>query len=174
MGLFDRFKKGLTRTREKIATGFRAAVRIGRKIDQESLNRLEDTMLAADFGPTTTAKLMDVIHRGWKGGQIVEEQEVTAFLRQHIIEMWPDADRRIQPAESGPTVVLVTGINGSGKTTSVAKLGHYFVDQGKKVILGACDTYRAAAVEQLTIWSNRIGVEIVKHDQGGRPRRSGV
>ncbi len=169
MGLFDRFKKGLTRTREKIATGFRAAVRIGRKIDQESLNRLEDTMLAADFGPTTTAKLMDVIHRGWKGGQIVEEQEVTAFLRQHIIEMWPDADRRIQPAESGPTVVLVTGINGSGKTTSVAKLGHYFVDQGKKVILGACDTYRAAAVEQLTIWSNRIGVEIVKHDQGADP-----
>jgi fused signal recognition particle receptor len=83
--------------------------------------------------------------------------------------MWPESDRRIQFADSGPTVILVTGINGSGKTTSVAKLGHYFTQQGKRVILGACDTFRAAAVEQLTIWSDRIGVQIVKHDQGADP-----
>ena len=75
----------------------------------------------------------------------------------------------IQFSDSGPTVVLVTGINGSGKTTSVAKLAHYFNGQGKRVILGACDTFRAAAVEQLTIWSERIGVQIVKHDQGADP-----
>jgi fused signal recognition particle receptor len=169
MGVFDRFKKGLSRTREKVTTGFRSVLRIGQRIDQDTISRLEDAMLSADFGPTTTGKLVAVIKSGWKSGEITEEQEVTAYLKRHIIDMWPESDRRINFADSGPTVVLVTGINGSGKTTSVAKLGHYFVSQGKRVILGACDTFRAAAVEQLTIWSERIGVQIVKHDQGADP-----
>lgn len=169
MGLFDRFKKGLARTRDKISSGFRSILRIGRKIDQGTLERLEDTMLAADFGPTTTTKLIDVVRAGWKKGEITEEQEIHEYLQNKIVAMWPESDRRIHFAESGPTVILVTGINGSGKTTSVAKLGHYFVAQGKSVILGACDTFRAAAVEQLSIWSSRIGVQIVKHDQGADP-----
>ncbi len=169
MGLFDRLKKGLSRTRQKITTGFRTVLRIGQKIDQETIVRLEDAMLSADFGPATTAKLIEVVRTGWKSGEIAEEQEVTAYLERHVIEMWPESDRRIQFADSGPTVILVTGINGSGKTTSVAKLGHYFTQQGKRVILGACDTFRAAAVEQLSIWSDRIGVQIVKHDQGADP-----
>jgi len=169
MGLFDRLKKGLSRTRQKITSGFRSVLRIGQTIDQETIVRLEDAMLSADFGPATTAKLIEVVRSGWKSGEIVEEQEVTAYLERHVVEMWPEADRQIRFAESGPTVILVTGINGSGKTTSVAKLGHYFTRQGKRVILGACDTFRAAAVEQLTIWSDRIGVQIVKHDQGADP-----
>ena len=169
MGLFDRFKKGLAKTREKISSGFRAVVRIGQKIDQGPLDRLEETMLTSDFGPTTTAKLIEVVRDGWKSGTIVEEQEIRDFLRSHIVEMWPPSDRSIRFAESGPTVVLVTGINGSGKTTSVAKLGNYFTGQGKKVVLGACDTFRAAAVEQLSIWSDRVGVDIVKHGQGADP-----
>ncbi|HNQ23682.1 MAG TPA: signal recognition particle-docking protein FtsY [Phycisphaerae bacterium] len=169
MGLFDRLKKGLARTREKVSAGFRSVLRMGRKIDEETLKRLEDTMLTGDFGPATTAKLMDIVRTGWRGGQIVEEQQVTEFLKNHIISMWPEADRTLHYAASGPTVILVTGINGSGKTTSVAKLAYYLNQQGKKVILGACDTYRAAAVEQLTIWSERIGVKIVRHDQGADP-----
>jgi len=169
MGLFDRFKNGLSHTREKVSAGFRSVLRIGKKIDQDTINRLEDAMLTADFGPTTTQKLIDVVRSGWKKGEIVEEQEVTDYLVRHIVAMWPESDRRIHFAESGPTVVLVSGINGSGKTTSVAKLGHYFANQGKHVILGACDTFRAAAVEQLSIWSERIGVQIVKHDQGADP-----
>ena len=169
MGLFDRFKRGLSKTRDKLTTGLRSVLRIGHKIDQNTLSRLEEAMLAADFGPATTTRLLDTIQAGWKSGKITEEQEVQEFLKRHIIEMWPEADRQIRRAESGPTVVLVTGINGSGKTTSVAKLGYYFVQQGKKVILGACDTFRAAAVAQLTIWSDRVGVQIVKHDQGADP-----
>jgi fused signal recognition particle receptor len=169
MGLFDRFKKGLAKTREKLSAGFRSVLRIGRKIDQETLTRLEETMLAADFGPATTAKLIDVVHAGWKGGKISEEQEIRAYLIEHIVELWPESDRQIKMAESGPTVVLVTGINGSGKTTSVAKLGQHFTKQGKRVVLGACDTFRAAAVEQLSIWSQRVGVQIVKHAQGADP-----
>ena len=169
MGLFDRFKKGLARTREKLAAGFRSILRIGHRIDQETLTRLEETMLAADFGPPTTAKLIEVVQSGWKKGEVAEEQEIVDYLRRHIVALWPETDCRIRFAESGPTVVLVTGINGSGKTTSVAKLGYYFTKAGKRVILGACDTFRAAAVEQLSIWSQRVGVQIVKHDQGADP-----
>lgn len=169
MGLFDRFKQGLTRTREKLATGMRAVIRVGRSIDQDTLTRLEETMLASDFGPVTTAKLVDVVRSGWKSGVIVEEQQVTEYLRTHVAALWPAEERQIRYAASGPTVILVTGINGSGKTTSVAKLAYYFTKQGKKVILGACDTFRAAAVEQLSVWSERIGVQIVKHDQGADP-----
>ncbi len=169
MGIFDRFKKGLARTREKVATGFRSVLRIGRGIDQGTLDRLEEVMLTADFGPITTAKLMEVVRSGWKAGRISEEQEIQQHLQEHIVAMWPEGDREIRFAPSGPTVILVTGINGSGKTTSVAKLSHYFTQQGKRVILGACDTFRAAAVEQLSIWSQRLGVQIVKHHQGADP-----
>lgn len=169
MGLFDRFREGLTRTREKLTSGFRSVMRIGRKIDEETLTRLEETMLSGDFGPATTTKLLEAVRTGWKGGAITEEQQITQYLKNHIVEMWPDSDRQIHFADSGPTVILVTGINGSGKTTSIAKLGQYFTQQGKRVILGACDTFRAAAVEQLSIWSSRVGVQIVKHDQGADP-----
>jgi len=169
MGLFDRFKKGLAKTRERIGTSFRAVLRIGQKISGDTLTRLEDIMLESDFGPATTEKLIDVVRAAWKKGEISEEQEIREFLCRHIVAKWPDSDRRILFAESGPTVILMTGINGSGKTTSVAKLAKYLTDQGKSVILGACDTFRAAAVEQLTIWSQRTGVQIVKHDQGADP-----
>ena len=169
MGLFDRFKKGLARTREKVSAGFRSVLRLGHKIDEQTLSRLEDTMLSGDFGPVTTNRLIDVVRSGWKGGKIAEEQEVTQYLKAHIVAMWPESDRALHYAPQGPTVILVTGINGSGKTTSIAKLAWYLTQQGKKVILGACDTYRAAAVEQLTVWSDRIGVRIVKHDQGADP-----
>lgn len=169
MGLLERFKERMTRTREKIATGFRSVMRVGRGIDEETLSRLEDTMLACDFGPAATSRLIDVVRGGWRSGEIVEEQEVRDYLRRHIVELWPESDRNLVMAESGPTVVLVTGINGSGKTTSVAKLGNYFTQAGKRVILGACDTFRAAAVEQLTVWAERVGVEIVKHGQGADP-----
>jgi len=169
MGLFDRFKQGLARTREKLSAGLRAVLRIGRAIDQETLTRLEETMLAADFGPATASKLIEVVRAGWKNGEITEEQEISDHLRSHVAQLWPESDRRIRFADSGPTVILVTGINGSGKTTSVAKLAYYFTQAGKRVILGACDTFRAAAVEQLSIWSQRTGVQIVKHEQGADP-----
>lgn len=169
MGLFDRFKKGLARTREKLVAGFRSILRIGHRIDQETLTRLEETMLSGDFGPATTTKLIDLVRTGWKKGEINEEQEILAYLKTHVAQMWLESDRAINFAATGPTVILVAGINGSGKTTSIAKLGQYFTSQGKRVVLGACDTFRAAAVEQLSIWSERIGVQIVKHQQGADP-----
>jgi fused signal recognition particle receptor len=169
MGLFDRFKQGLSRTRERIATGFRTILPIGRKIDEELLGKVQDTLLMADVGPATTTTLLDVVRDAWKKGRIREAPEVVDCIKQHVIAMWPQADRSLACADSGPTVILVTGINGSGKTTSVAKLSNYLTKQGKRVILGACDTYRAAAIEQLTEWSNRIGVQIIKHKHGADP-----
>jgi fused signal recognition particle receptor len=169
MGLLDRLKQGLAKTRAKIAAGFRSVLPFGKKIDADVLDNLEETMLADDMGPATVAKLIDEVRGVWKAGQIKETQEIIPFLKGHITGYWPEPQRQLRFAESGPTVILVAGINGSGKTTSVAKLAKYLVDQGKSVILGACDTFRAAAVEQLTIWSERTGVQIVKHKQGADP-----
>lgn len=144
-------------------------LRVGRSIDDGILDELEETMLADDMGPAMTHRLIDAVRDAWKAGKIAEAQEITPFLKQRILEFWPAGERELNFAASGPTVILVAGINGSGKTTSVAKLGKYLVDSGKSVILAACDTYRAAAVEQLTIWAERIGVRIVKHKSGADP-----
>jgi fused signal recognition particle receptor len=169
MGLLDRFKKALTKTREKVVTGFKSALPFGRKIDEELLDEVHDTMLTDDFGPATAGKLIGSVREAWKRREIAESQDIIEHLKQQIISQWPHDVRSLAKAETGPTVILVAGINGSGKTTSVAKLANYLTAQGKKVILGACDTYRAAAVLQLTEWAGRCGVDVVKHDQGADP-----
>ena len=169
MGILDRLKKGLSRTREKVSSGLAALLPRGRKVDDALLDDLEAAMLAADMGPTIVAKLTEYLRQEWKRGRISEAPEIVEHLKKHIVELWPHDDRKIRFADDGPTVILVTGINGSGKTTSVAKLAKHFMDQGHTVILGACDTFRAAAVAQLTEWSKRIGVRIVKHQQDADP-----
>ena len=169
MGLFDRFKKGLTKTREKIAQGFRAVLPVGQAIDENILNNLEDTMLAADMGPAVVTALINDVRTAWQKGRLSETQDILPHLRERVIERWPEQDRKLARAETKPTVVLVTGVNGSGKTTSIAKLAKHLTDQGDKVMVAACDTYRAAAVEQLTVWAERIGVPIIKQAQGSDP-----
>lgn len=169
MGFLDRIKKGLTKTRERIASGFRAILPFGRKIDEEVLAQLEETMLADDMGPATVSRLIDEVRAAWKAGRVTETQEIVPFLKAHITGYWPESERRLRFAPTGPTVIMVVGVNGSGKTTSIAKLAKYLTDQGRRVMLGACDTFRAAAVEQLTIWSERTGVQIIKHKQGADP-----
>ena len=169
MGLLDRFKSALSKTREKVVSSFKSILPFGRKIDEEVLTQLEETMLRDDMGPATTARLIDEVRAAWKSGTVNETQEIVPFLKQRVIEFWPADARELKFVESGPTVILVAGINGSGKTTSVAKLANWLTKRKKKVILAACDTFRAAAVEQLAIWAGRCGVEIVKHAQGADP-----
>ena len=169
MGVFDKLRRGLTKTRAKVSTGFRAVLRVGQSIDDDVIDQLEETMLADDMGPGMTLRLIEDVRAEWKSGRLKEAQEITPFLQERIIGYWPENDRQLNAAESGPTVILVAGINGSGKTTSIAKLAKYLAEQGKSVILAACDTYRAAAVEQLTLWSERVGVQIVKHKSGADP-----
>ncbi len=169
MGLFDRFKKGLAKTRDKITRSFRSILPFGRKIDDEIIDQLEETMLADDMGPAVTARLIGEVRQAYKSGEIRETQEIIPFLKNSIVGYWPEADRQLARAASGPTVVLVVGINGSGKTTSVAKLCQHLRKQNQQVILAACDTFRAAAVAQLSEWAARLGVQIVKHQQGADP-----
>jgi fused signal recognition particle receptor len=169
MGLFDRFKTGLTRTRDKLVAGMRGVLSFGRKIDDKLLDELADAMLVGDMGPRAVMALQDEIRDAWKAGQISEAQEILPFLKQRIVNTWSEGDRQLRMAESGPTVIFVVGVNGSGKTTSVAKLCNYLVKQNKSVLLGACDTFRAAAIDQLGIWARRCGVEIVKHQPGSDP-----
>lgn len=169
MGLFDLFKKGLQKTRDAIVAGFRRVLAFGRKIDEALLNELRDTMLTSDMGPATVDALLREIRDGWKAGQIREAQEIIPFIKGRIAGTWNAADRALKFAPSGPTIIFIVGVNGSGKTTSVAKLCNYLRKQKKRVLLGACDTFRAAAIDQLTIWAQRAGVDIVKHQSGSDP-----
>lgn len=169
MGLFDRFKKALGKTRDKVVTSFRSVLPFGRTIDEALLDEVEDTMLQDDFGPATAERLIEAVRGAWKKGEIHESQDIIAYLKRHIVAKWPEDVRALAQAPSGPTVILIAGINGSGKTTSVAKLANYLKKQNKKVILAACDTFRAAAVLQLSQWAERCGVDLIKHGQDADP-----
>ncbi len=173
MGIFsktaDFFKERLSKTRSKISSSLSAVLSLGRKIDEDLLDELEETLIRDDIGVETTDKLITELRDGYRARQIAQAEEIIPFLKEHIKCFWPERDRQLHLAPSGPTVVLVAGVNGTGKTTSIAKLAHIFHRNGKQVIVAACDTFRAAAVEQLSIWAERIGVQIVKHQSGSDP-----
>jgi len=165
----EKFKSGLERSRKKINESLKTILTLGRKIDEKLLEELEEQLISDDIGVEATMHIMDDLRNAWKQRKINSAEEVIPFLKQELVNYWPEQDRSLKIAACPPTVILVTGVNGSGKTTSVAKLARLLSSEGKKVVLGACDTFRAAAVEQLTIWSERTGVQIVKHQQGSDP-----
>ena len=173
MGIFSKtigyFKERLGKTRDKISSSLSAVLSIGRNIDDELLDQLEETLIKDDIGVETTAKLISDLRQAYRDRKISTTQDIVPFLKDHIKGYWPHQDRQLALAASGPTVILVAGVNGSGKTTSIAKLAYILSRNSKKVIVAACDTFRAAAVEQLTIWAERIGVQIVKHKMGSDP-----
>ncbi len=173
MGIFsktaDFLKERLGKTRTKISSSLSSVLSFGRKIDDELLDELEETLIRDDLGVETTDKLIGELREAYRARKITTSEEVLPFLKEHIKDYWPDHDRQLRTAPSGPTVILVAGVNGTGKTTSIAKLAYILHQSGKKVIVAACDTFRAAAVEQLTIWAERIGVQIVKHQSGSDP-----
>jgi fused signal recognition particle receptor len=170
MGIFTKtaqyIKDRLGKTRDKISSSLSSILSIGRDIDDELLNKLEETLISDDLGVETTEKLISDLREGYKKREIAKTEDIIPFLKEHIKSYWPAEDRQLGMAVKGPTVILVAGVNGTGKTTSIAKLAYILSRNDKKVIVAACDTYRAAAVEQLTIWAERIGVQIVKHKMG--------
>lgn len=165
----EKLRRGLTKTRQKFASSFRALLTVGRKIDDDLLEELEASLIGADVGVKTTSRIIDDLRQAYKEKRIERAEQILDFLKVEMKSYWPQTDRSLQLAESGPSVILVAGVNGTGKTTSVAKLAWLLKESGKKVILVAADTFRAAAVEQLTIWSERTGVEIIKHQTGADP-----
>ncbi len=166
MGLFSRLKQGLAKTRERLAGGLATVLRIGRSVDEALLAELEEALLLADVGPATTAALLEGVRAEWKRGRVTTAEDVRGWLRGQIAERLRMGGTQLARALEGPTVVLVCGVNGAGKTTSIGKLTAWLKRQGHGVVLGAADTFRAAAVEQLTVWSERSGVDIVKKHQG--------
>ena len=173
MGIFTKtaeyFKDRLGKTRHKISTSLSSVLSLGRNIDETLLDELEETLISDDIGVETTDKLITELRGAFRNRQITTTDDIIPFLKDHIKSYWPHRDRQLCLAQAGPTVILVAGVNGSGKTTSIAKLGFILSQNNQKVIVAACDTFRAAAVEQLTIWAERIGAQIVKHKAGSDP-----
>ena len=164
--IFDKIKQGLARTRG-VFSGVAALFRMRGKVDKDFLAELEKRLYLADVGVAATGEIVGRVRQDFLDKEVTGDVE--AHVKQQLREMLSAEGTGLNWNPAGPTVVLVAGVNGSGKTTSIAKLAKRFQTDGKKVMVAACDTFRAAAVEQLTIWSQRIGCEIVKNEQGSDP-----
>ncbi len=166
--VFKKLLKGLAKTRQKLAGGLSRLFGSGRTLDAEFLDELEEVLYTADLG-SVGAELVESIQEAWRKKEIEDVPQLRDFLRNRLLERLEGTEGDLITAEQGPTVVLVAGVNGSGKTTSIAKLSKYLKDQGKTVLVCASDTFRAAAVEQLSLWAERIGIDIVKQATGADP-----
>jgi fused signal recognition particle receptor len=164
--LFAKIKQGLAKTRT-VFTGVAQLFRLKGRVDQQFLNELERRLYLADVGTAATAQLVDRVRQAFLDKEI--GGDVETFVKNELKSLLSAPADGLRYAASGPTIVMVAGVNGSGKTTSIAKLARRCQEEGKKVMVAACDTFRAAAVEQLTIWSQRLGCDIVKSQQGADP-----
>jgi fused signal recognition particle receptor len=167
VGLLDRLRDRLARTRTALSDRISGLFRGGRPIDEALLGELEALLYSADLG-AVAGEVVAEIARLHRRGEVQGEEDVRATLRKLLVDRLPPAPAEIA-LDARPTVVLVVGVNGSGKTTSIAKLAHRFQARGKRVLLGACDTFRAAAADQLEIWAQRNGAEIVRAKPGADP-----
>jgi len=162
--LFDKFKKGLART----ARLFDVRSWFGRKVDQSFLDDLESRLIQADVGVAATTRIIDRVRAAYQDR--TADEGLVNFVKQELKDLLADPrPGTLAFAPQGPTVLLVAGVNGSGKTTSIAKLAQHLKDEGRSILLAACDTFRAAAADQLTIWAQRSGSDIVKGAPGSDP-----
>lgn len=166
-GFLGKIKQGLEKTRKQFVSNVERVIIGYAQIDDEFLDDLEAVMLTSDLGVKTTEILMKEIRRGVTSGTINHTGDVLPFIENKVAEMLEAQEEVLELHQ--PEVILVVGVNGVGKTTTIGKLAHYYVEQGKKVVIAAGDTFRAAASEQLTIWAERAGVPIVKHQEGADP-----
>ena len=162
----------LARTKRRFVGSLKTLL-TGRRLDAALLDELEEKLIEADLGVATVTRIREDLETAYHEKRIEKGEEVIEFLKAELKQYWPESDRTVHLAPEGPTVILVAGINGCGKTTSVAKLAHAFKQQGRKVILAAADTFRAAAVEQLSIWADRIGVDVIRGGSGRGGGRGG-
>ena len=168
-GLRQRLRERLARTRDSLAAGLDRIFSGGRRLDQELLDDLEELLITADLGVATTAEIIDHVDRELRGSGEVDPARVRAIIRERVLTYLKVEDRAVTAPDNGPVVVMVLGVNGVGKTTSIGKLAHKFTAAGEKVMLVAADTFRAAAVEQLKIWGDRVGCEVVARPDGTDP-----
>ena len=169
MGLFEKLKQGLKKTRQFLNTDIRDLFKSeGQLVDDEFVDELFETLIKTDMGVEAAQEIADEIRTSFRA-RVVKMDEILEHIKTKLKAMLAQPAEPIRFAASGPTVIMVAGVNGAGKTTSIAKLAAMFQGEGKKVVLGAADTFRAAAVEQLTIWAKRLGAEIVTGPSGSDP-----
>ena len=169
MGLFDKLKQGLKKTAQLLRTDIRDLFRTkGRLVDEAFLEEWFEALVKTDMGVQAATETVEELRTAFRS-RVVEMEEILARLKVKLKDLLKQAPEPIRLAPSGPTVIMVCGVNGCGKTTSIAKLAHLLKSEGKTVVLGAADTFRAGAVSQLSIWAGRSGTEIVKGEQGSDP-----
>lgn len=166
----DRMKEAVTRTRENLAERIEEAVSFSKEIDRNTLNDLEATLIGADLGTTTTHEVLEKLREKADRKQIKDVDELKRLLKEELLAILTATNSRpVQKVDGTPEVILVVGVNGTGKTTTIGKLAQVFRSQGKNVLLCAADTFRAAAIEQLEVWGQRTGTEVIKTKAGGDP-----
>ena len=168
MGFFDKLKNGLSKTKTSINEKMNNVFSNFRKVDEDLLEELEETLIMSDVGMETSEKIIAQLRDKIKRERIEEVEDVKNALKDIIKEIFDSVDSSLH-LDTKPAVILVVGVNGVGKTTSIGKIANRLKQDGKKVVIAAADTFRAAAVEQLEIWANRAGCEIVKRKEGSDP-----
>ena len=167
---FKRLREGLNKTRTNLVNRLAGALLPGRKIDEELISEIEEILITADIGVKTTTAILSAVRLRVRKEGLDNAAELYDFIKQEILTVLLQGRDTIKPFhESKPFILMVVGVNGVGKTTSIGKLARAFNDEGKKVIIGAADTFRAAATEQLDVWAERADVEIIKQQQGADP-----
>ena len=168
MGFFDKLKKGLGKTKNSIDEKINNVFSVFRKVDEELLEELEEVLIMSDIGVDTSVKIIDELRTKIKKEKIEDEEDVKKAIKEIMKDILDVAEPKLN-LETKPSVILVIGVNGVGKTTSIGKIANNLVKQGKKVVVAAADTFRAAAVEQLEVWAGRSGSIIVKKEEGSDP-----
>ena len=168
MGFFDKLKQGLSKTKSSFDEKINNVFSNFRKVDEELLEELEEALIMSDVGVETSTKIISNLRDRIKKEKIEDEQDVRQALREEIKKILDEVDNSLK-LETTPAVILIVGVNGVGKTTSIGKIANRLKQDGKKVVVAAADTFRAAAVEQLEIWANRAGCDIVKKAEGTDP-----
>jgi fused signal recognition particle receptor len=169
-GLFDRMKEAVARTREHLSERIEEAVAFSKEIDRNTLDDLEATLIGADLGSATTHQVLEKLRERADRRQIKDVEELKRLLKQELLTILNSANTPpVDRPEGVPEVVLVVGVNGTGKTTTIGKLAQTVRSEGKTVLMCAADTFRAAAIEQLEVWGQRTGTEVIRTKAGGDP-----
>jgi fused signal recognition particle receptor len=168
MGFFDKLKEGLLKTKKNITEKIDQVLVSFGKIDDELFEELEEILITSDIGVDTTLRIIEDMKKKVKEGKITDPAKVKEILKQELVEILSDDNTDLNVTKS-PTVIIVIGVNGVGKTTSIGKISNLLKQEGKKVMIAAADTFRAAAIDQLEVWSQRVGIEMIKHNEGADP-----